>query len=91
MPKYAKKVDQNQKEIVAKLRELGCSVFHLHTVGAGCPDLLCGMDGKTFLVEVKMPDGKFTQAQVEFMLNWKGSEVHRVSTIEEVVELVSKL
>jgi Holliday junction resolvase len=91
MPKYAKRVDQNQKEIVAKLRELGCSVFHLHTVGQGCPDLLVGIKNQSHLVEIKMPDGKFTPAQIEFMAQWKGSKVHRVSTIEEAVELINNL
>ena len=49
----AKRVDINQKAIVEHLRSMGVSVFHLHEVGKGCPDLLCGINGTTFLVEVK--------------------------------------
>ena len=87
----AKRVDQNQKELVSKLRQLGCSVFHLHEVGKGCPDLLVGINGQTLLVEIKMPNGKYTDAQMQFMAEWKGSKVHRVSTIEEAVELIQNL
>ena len=87
----AKRVDQNQKELVAKLRQLGCSVFHLHEVGKGCPDLLVGINGQTLLVEIKMPNGKYTEAQLQFMAEWKGSKVHRVSTIEEAVALVNSM
>lgn len=87
----ARRVDQNQKEIVAKLRELGCSVFHLHEVGKGCPDLLVGINNHSHLIEIKMPNGKYTDAQLQFMAEWKGSKVHRVSTIEEAVELINNL
>ena len=87
----AKRVDQNQKEIVAILRNLGVSVFHLHEVGKGCPDLLCGINGHTFLVEVKMTDGKYTKAQLEFNANWKGAQVHRITCEKEVLALVRSM
>ena len=52
MSKYAKRVDINQKAIVEHLRAMGMSVFHLHEVGKGCPDLLVGINGQTYLIEV---------------------------------------
>ena len=55
---YPRKVDANQKAIADALRRAGCSVQLLHTVGAGCPDLLVGRHGETFLLEVKMPDAR---------------------------------
>ena len=64
----AKRVDQNQKDVVKALRDSGAYVFHLHEVGQGCPDLLVGINNQTYLVEVKMPKGKFTDAQIKSLL-----------------------
>ena len=88
----AKKVDVNQKEIVLALRQLGASVFHLHEVGKGCPDLLCGINGTTFLVEVKK-DAKatYTPQQIEFQGNWKGSPVVRINSVEEAIAFVKNM
>ncbi|MGI3168423.1 hypothetical protein ACRARG_04675 [Pseudooceanicola sp. C21-150M6] len=52
----AAKVDANQRELVEQLRGIGMSVQPLHSVGGGCPDLLCGWQGQNFLLEVK-PEG----------------------------------
>lgn len=52
----AAKVDDNQVEVVRKLRLLGASVTDLSAVGAGCPDLLVGYRGANYLLEVKRPD-----------------------------------
>lgn len=49
----AAKVDANQRAVVDVLRAAGCTVVLLHTVGGGCPDLLIGRWGRTFLFEVK--------------------------------------
>ena len=75
-----KRVDKNQKEIVASLRKVGCSVFDTHTVGKGFPDLACYYRGVTFLVEVK--DGelspsrrKLTKDEEIFNRMWGGSVV----------------
>ena len=42
----AKRVDQNQKDVVKALRDSGAYVFHLHEVGQGCPDLLVGINNQ---------------------------------------------
>ena len=52
----AAKVDANQREVVAALRDAGATVQLLHAVGEGCPDLLVGYRGKNYLLEVK--DGR---------------------------------
>jgi len=89
---YAKKVDVNQDEIVRALRKLGASVFPLHDVGRGCPDLLCGLHGATFLVEVKRDKrATFTKAQVEFMLKWKGGDIFRIENVDQAIEAVDKV
>ncbi len=73
----AAKVDDNQKAIVKVLRHMGCSVQHLHSVGAGCPDLLVGYKNFNILLEVK--DGtnapskqKLTPDQVIWHRDWRG-------------------
>ncbi len=90
--RLAAKVDRNQPEIVAALRQIGCSVLPLHTVGAGCPDLAVGWQGRTFFLEVK--DGmappserKLTAAQVEFHAGWRG-HVAVVTSIREALEAI---
>ena len=49
----AAKVDANQTEIVKALRQVGASVQSLAATGKGCPDLLVGIRGLNFLIEVK--------------------------------------
>ena len=85
----AAKVDDNQKEIVKALRTLGCSVQHLHNVGAGCPDLLVGYKGFNILLEVK--DGnkspsqqKLTPDQVIWHRDWRG-HVNVVNSSEQAI------
>lgn len=91
--KYTAKADANQPEIVKALRSAGASVQHLHSVGAGCPDLLCAINGRAFLIEVK--DGAkvaskqtLTPAQVEWHASWK-STVHVVNSVDGAVEVVA--
>lgn len=69
----AAKIDNNQREIVKALRDMGASVQHLHAVGKGCPDILVGYNGRNYLFEIK--DGekkKLTKDQRDFFDNWKG-------------------
>lgn len=91
--KFTAKADANQPAIVKALRAAGASVQHLHSVGAGCPDLLCAIDGKNFLIEVK--DGakdpsaqKLTPSQVIWHAAWKGP-VHVVNSVEAAAIVVS--
>ena len=86
--RYAAKVDKNQHEIVAALREINCNVLPLHAVGGGVPDLLWHAKNKKTqlhfigLIEVKCADGKaqnkyrdercLTPRQKEFHRKWGG-------------------
>jgi Holliday junction resolvase len=92
MSKYAKRVDTNQKEIVKVLRDLGCSVVHMHEAGRGIPDLLVGKDDITYLVEIKR-DAKasYTPAQIEFQDNWKGAKVVRINNIDDAIDFVKNM
>ena len=88
----ASKVDRNQAEIVAALRAFGATVQPLHSVGKGCPDLLCGFRGTNVLIEVKdgevVPSArKLTPDQVEWHGGWKG-QVVVVKDVAEALEAV---
>lgn len=82
---YAR-IDTNHKEIVKALREAGASVVSLASMKHGCPDLLCGYEGETLLMEIKRDSkAKFTPDQLEFMSNWKGGAVSRVDSVDAAI------
>ncbi len=76
------RVDKNQPEIVKALRAVGATVTSLAPVGDGCPDLLVGYRGETYLMEVKTATGKLTPDQVKWQESWRGDPVSTVCTIE---------
>jgi len=87
------KIDSNQGEIVAALRKIGCSVTSLADVGKGCPDLLVGLAGKNFLIEVK--DGqkppsaqKLTSDQESWHKVWQG-QVKVITNVNDALDLVT--
>lgn len=89
----AAKVDDNQADIVKDLRQMGCTVQLLHAVGAGCPDLMVGWRGETFLLEIK--DGnkppsarKKTDAQVIWHDAWRGKPVSVVRNVREALDAI---
>jgi len=71
----AKKVDDNHKEIVKALRQIGASVFDTSSLGRGFPDIVVGWQGVNYLVEIKTTKGKPTEQQVNFFVNWRGQAV----------------
>ena len=84
-----RRVDDNQKEIVAVFRRLGASVAITSELGRGFPDLIVGYDNQNVLVEVK--DGskvpsqqKLTSLEQKFFDEWKGKIVIIRSGIEAV-------
>lgn len=88
----AKRVDDNQKDIVRQLRQLGVSVRHLHMVGDGLPDIIVGHRKQNFLIEIK--DGKkinskkkLTEDEQEFFNTWKG-QVNKCETLEEILKVI---
>jgi len=87
-----KRVDRNQPEIVKALRKAGCSVRSTHMIGSGFPDIVGGVRGKNYLIEIKdgdkPPSGqRLTPAEKEFFMTWKG-QVNVASTIEEALKIV---
>lgn len=88
----AARTDRTHGEVVAAFRAAGCSVQSLAAVGGGVPDLLIGMSGRAFLVEVK--DGqappsarRLTPAQLAWREAWRGPWA-LVHSAEEALALV---
>ena len=77
----AARVDANHAEIVETLLSVaGVSIHSLAALGRGCPDLLVGAEGKSFLVEVKdgskyPSDRTLTPDQEKWIRKWTGSPV----------------
>lgn len=90
--KHRARVDANQPLVVSQFRELGCSVFPLHLVGKGFPDIIIAKHGVNVLVEIK--DGSkapskrvLTDDEKKFHDNWKGW-VAIVENFTDVLNLV---
>lgn len=89
-----KKVDANQKVIVAAIRRMGATVLHLHTIGKGCPDIAVGFQKRNYFFEIK--DGsnipskrKLTPDEVEFHAMWRG-QVTVIESIEDAIQYINQ-
>jgi hypothetical protein len=71
---------------------LGASVFSTAAMGGGFPDLVLGVRGDNYLVEVKDGDKspsrrRRTEAQEKFRDGWRGS-IYLVESMEQARELM---
>ena len=83
-----RKVDANQREIVEKLRKRGISVQCLHTVGKGCPDILCGYFDRNYLFEIKANEkSKLTADEMKWHMAWQG-QVHVILSAQEALDII---
>ena len=89
---FKKRVDDNQKKLVAELRKAGLEVLLLYRQGDGCPDLLVsepyGVNSKAWLVEVKSYGGRRTEAENKFFAAWRGVPVITAQTAATVLMLI---
>lgn len=85
------KRDGNHSTIAKAYTDAGCSVFDAHKVGQGFPDLVVGIAGRTYLVEVKNPAGRnrVEKSQTKFSAEWRGSKPVVVRSVADVAEHVS--
>jgi len=88
-----KRVDQNQKAIVAALRTMGCTVAITSKLGFGFPDLVILLDKIVYLIEIKngiKPKSaqKLTPHEQKFHDNWKKAVII-LNSIESAVEFVN--
>jgi hypothetical protein len=87
LPRYAAKVDANQKEIVDALKAIGCDV---EVIGRPV-DLLVGYRFHNFLIEIKREGHrprKDQKAQQDWIKEWPG-QVRVVETAEQAIKLVT--
>jgi len=91
MSKYARKVDSNHAEIRDAMRAYGAYVFDASATGRGFVDLVVGYAGHTALVEIKSPKGKFTEAQLNFIENWKGGILARIEDVDGAIRLLKTM
>lgn len=90
----ARKIDSNQNEIVSGLRKMGVSVRVISMVGKGLPDILAGVRGQNFLLEIK--DGKKSKSRKKltddeqlFFDTWKG-KVYKIESIDDAIKILFK-
>lgn len=84
----AARVDGNHTAIVAALRQAGCSVLDLRSLGHGTPDLLVGFRGRDRLLEVKTARGRVLEAQKGFAASWQGRPVAVVRSVDQAFEAI---
>lgn len=95
MARFAARVDANQAQIVSALEAAGATVQSLASLGAGCPDLLAGFQGRDFLLEVKNPKQapnkrKLTVPQAKWHIGWRGT-VHVVLTPDDALRVIGAI
>jgi Holliday junction resolvase len=86
----AKRVDNNQAEIVKALRQAGWHCTDLSAVGGGVPDLLVTQFGQAHLIEIKTDERKyyFTPAQLDYQQQCKAN-IFVVKSVDEVILFVN--
>jgi hypothetical protein len=85
--RHASRKDANHAEIVEALRTAGAYVWDIELP----VDLLVGYKGKTVLMELKTPRGKWTDLQKAFMLLWTGGTVATVRDIEGALRVLKTM
>jgi len=88
-PKHRR--DGNHKAIAQRLEELGCSVADTSQVGGSFPDLVVGLLGRDYLVEVKEVGKFLTDDQVKFHQNWRGEPPVTIWTEDQCVAWVNTI
>jgi len=87
----AARADTNQPDIVRKLRSLGASIWHTHTIGRGGPDIVVGYCGVNVLAEIKRDEREqLTLAEYKFHATWKGNIVI-LRGIDDAIGLLDKM
>lgn len=84
----AARVDKNQAEIVRALRDAGCAVLDISSVGGGAPDLIVSSrDGRLHLVEIKNRDarGRLNKLQQRWHESWAGEKPLVVYSVDDAL------
>ena len=83
-----RRVDSNQAYIVEGLRAMGASVTDLHAVGKGCPDILVGYRGNTYILEIKGLEGRLTRPEAAWAASWTGGHYAVVRTLDQAIDVI---
>lgn len=91
----AKRIDGTQREVVQVLRKLGVNVHITSDLGKGFPDLVIGLKGRVFLIEVKNgklspSKQKLTPDEKEFHYIWK-DYVYIIKSVDEAIDFVNSM
>lgn len=82
--------DDNEREIVAVLERVGCTVCKLDG-GDGRPDLLVGYRCAVLvLMEIKSTSGKLEPLQVRWHAAWKGPAVEVARSVEDAIDALGR-
>lgn len=73
------------------LRRLGASVFVTTQSGWGCPDLVVGVGGQTYLVELKSSRGRLNDMQKLKKDTWKGGEWIILRSTQDAREWMARI
>lgn len=90
------KKDANHNEVVDAFLQSGASVAQLHACEVpGFPDIVIGVSGRSYLVEIKNPETRYGKAglnrnQTGFAADWRGGPVFIVTSALEAIALVNK-
>ena len=92
--RYAKRTDDNHRDVVDEFREVmpDATVFDASGAGNGFPDLVIGWQGRNYLFEVKDPEKcpsarSLTDAQKDFHIGWQG----QVTVVHSAAEICATL
>lgn len=84
----AKRIDNNQNEIVKGLRKCGYSVAITSMIGKGFPDIVVGAKNKNYLFEIKKTTkDKLTEHEEKFAMFW-GGQVNIVYCLDDCLEII---
>jgi hypothetical protein len=81
--------DTNHREIVDRLRELGCSVRDLSQVGDHLGDIEIGLMGRDYGAEIKTPGEGLSYEQSEAHMAWRGSKPIVFWSVDQAVAWVA--
>jgi hypothetical protein len=91
----AKRVDNNQPEIVRQLREIGATVDPCYSqIGSGRPDIIVGYHGINFLFEIKDPaqppsKRRLTPEEGIWHAEWTG-QVAVIETVDDALKIMNR-
>lgn len=86
-----RRTDANQRAIVAMMRKMGMSIAITSNLGNGFPDLVGGLYGINYLIEVKSTrKSTLTMHEAIFHDEWKG-QICIIRSVDEAIEFVNKI